>query len=167
MKLVSKKLALALSLAVLTSSSAMAAATSGSIQVTATVSASCQLTTNNLTFGAFVPSAVATTMPSTTTISTTCTKTTPYTIGLSAGTGTFAARTMAGAKTGNTDKLSYSLHTDAAGASIFGDGTTGTSTVAGAGTGAAVTTTIYGKIPVNQFLTPDSYADTITVTVNY
>jgi len=43
----------------------------------------------------------------------------------------------------------------------------GTDTVAGTGTGALQSLTVYGQLPANQKVLPGSYSDTITVTITY
>jgi spore coat protein U-like protein len=106
-----------------------------------------------------------------TSISVKCTKNTPFTVTLNAGSTTgdaFAQRLMgSGANT-----LQYNLYTSAALATIFGDGTGGTGTIAGTGLGVATANTVqvFGQVPdsvTNQAAVPGAYADTITVTVTY
>jgi len=74
---------------------------------------------------------------------------------------------------GGADTLRYNLYTTAALATLFGDGTTG-STMPGTGAGLAaanaVAVTVYGQVPdtaANQAVTPGAYTDTIGVTVTY
>jgi spore coat protein U-like protein len=43
----------------------------------------------------------------------------------------------------------------------------GTDTVAGTGTGATQTLTVYGSIPAGQVVTPGTYRDTVNVIVTY
>lgn len=95
-------------------------------------------------------------------VTVTCHSTTTYTISLSAGSGTFAARVM---KNG-TQQLNYNLFTDAQRLTVWGDGTAGTSTVSATATGGSYT--VYGMIPALQkTVGAGSYSDTITVTVTY
>jgi spore coat protein U-like protein len=101
----------------------------------------------------------------TSTIQVTCTNTTPYNIGLSAGTGagaTVATRKMTSG--GNT--INYSLYRDAARTQVWGT-TIGTDTVAATGSGAGQTHTVYGRVPPQGTPAPATYTDTITVTVTY
>ena len=68
--------------------------------------------------------------------------------------------------------MQYNLYTTAALGTIFGDGTAGTSTVAGTGAGIATASNVivYGQLPdnaTNQASVPGAYTDTITVTVTY
>jgi spore coat protein U-like protein len=137
--------------------------------VTATVNATCAATATTLAFPAYTPGAGAVTNNST--ISVKCTKNTPYTVALNAGTTTgdaFTQRLMAS----GTNTLQYNLYTTAAFATVFGDGTGTTATSAGTGAGVATanTITVYGQLldsTANQLAVPGAYSDTITVTVSY
>jgi spore coat protein U-like protein len=148
---------------------AQAATTTTTFAVTATVQATCSATATALPFGAYTPGAGA--LSNNSTISVKCTKNTPYTVALNAGTttgGAFTQRLMAsGANT-----LQYNLYTSAAFTTVFGDGTGSTQTSAGTGAGIATanTLTVFGQLPdsaTNQAAIPGSYSDTITVTVSY
>ena len=148
---------------------AQSATTTTTFAVTATVQSTCSATATALAFGTYTPGAGALTNNST--ISVKCTKNTPYTVSLNAGTTTgdaFTQRLMAsGANT-----LQYNLYTTAAFTTVFGDGTGGTGTQAGTGAGVATanTVTVYGQLldsAANQAAVPGSYSDTITVTVTY
>lgn len=102
-----------------------------------------------------------------TTISVTCTNTTPYNLGLNAGTGAGSSgtsRTMSGTGA-NTGTVQFNLF-QTAGAVPWGD-TQGSNTVGGTGTGSAITHTVYGQVPVQATPTPDSYKSTITATVYF
>ena len=146
-------------LAALSASSAMAGTATTTFQVTATVAASCVVSATNVAFGSITPAATGN-ASATGTITSTCTKSTPYTLNINAGgSGSIAARTMGGAVSGNTDKLAYNLYTDAAYANLFGDGSGTSKNVSLTGTGAAQTTTVYGNLALNQYLTPDTYTD--------
>lgn len=151
--------------------SASAATATSTFNVTATVLKNCLVSSANLAFGSYTPNTGALTGNSAITVR--CTKTTPYTVTLNAGTttgGTLAQRLLAnGANT-----LQYNLYTSSGLTTIFGDGSGGTGTIAGTGNGVSVasaqTVTVYGQLPdntSNQDATPGSYADTITVTVTY
>ena len=148
---------------------AQAATTTTTFAVTATVQATCSATATALPFGAYTPGAGA--LSNNSTISVKCTKNTPYTVALNAGTttgGAFTQRLMAsGANT-----LQYNLYTSATFTTVFGDGTGSTQTSAGTGAGIATanTLTVFGQLPdsaTNQAAIPGSYSDTITVTVSY
>jgi spore coat protein U-like protein len=68
---------------------------------------------------------------------------------------------------GASHNLGYGLYTTNAYGTIWGDGSGGTTTVAGTGNGAAQAVTVYGRIPPSQFVAAGSYTDHVTVTVNY
>lgn len=156
--------ALAIALAAL-SGSAMAGSATTTFQVTATVNASCAIAATNVNFGSVTPAANGD-ATATGSITATCTKTTPYTLAINAGSGTIANRTMAGADSANTDKLAYNLYTGSDHTTVWGE-TIGADTVGLNGNGAAQVSTIYGKLPLNQYIRPDSYTDNLTVTINY
>lgn len=150
--------------------SAQAATVTSTFNATATVNASCRiLSTSDVAFGAFTP-AVAGTLTANGNVQSRCTRTTAYAVSLDAGStvgGTYAMRLMTPATGGNTDFLQYNLYTTAGLATVFGDGTAGTGTISGTGTGAAVNTVVYGSLSLNQFIQPDSYSDVITATVTF
>ncbi len=148
---------------------AQAATTTTTFAVTATVQSTCSATAAALAFPNYTPGTG--TLTGNTNINVKCTKNTPFTVSLNAGStvgDAFAQRLMAsGANT-----LQYNLYTTAALGTIFGDGTGGTATVPGTGTGVAtaVAVTVYGQLPdnaTNQAAVPGAYSDTITVTVTY
>lgn len=66
------------------------------------------------------------------------------------------------------NKLSYNLYTDAQHLNVWGDGSYGTATVAGIGTGQDQSLTIYGMIPNNQpSIRSGLYTDVIVVSLEY
>ncbi len=100
-----------------------------------------------------------------TTLQVQCSNTTPYDIGLDAGTGsgaTVASRKM----TNGASAINYSLYSDSGRTTVWGN-TIGTDTVAATGNGAAQSYTIYGRIPPQTTPVPATYTDTIAVTVTY
>jgi spore coat protein U-like protein len=134
--------------------------------VTLKIIADCIIATNPLDFGQS-QGVLATSVSVNTTLNVTCTNTTPYNIGLSAGTGTgstVTARVMSGTGA-NTSTVSYNLY-QAAGATNWGD-TQGTNTKADTGNGSAQTHTIYGVVPAQTTPQPDTYKSTITATVYF
>jgi len=68
-----------------------------------------------------------------------------------------------------TDTLDYNLYLDASRASIWGDGTGGSSRYGPQLPllGIPVTVTIYGRVPARQNARVGSFTDTITVTINF
>ena len=143
-------------------------------QVLITITKACTVTAgsaSNINLGSVAATAVNTTGSNT--ISVNCSKTTPYYVGLApsnantAGAGTMVSTT---APATNTDKVPYQLTSTAgAGGTIWGNTATSTALgngVAGTGTGTAQSLTVYATAASANF-TPDSYADTVTVNVNY
>lgn len=109
------------------------------------------------------------------TINVTCSKTTPYYVGLAPSTanggtanGTGNMVSVANSAT-NTDKVPYTLYQDSSFGTIWGNTATSTTVgngKGGTGTGVAQGITVYAQAPSANF-TPDSYADTVTVNVNF
>ncbi|WP_340122623.1 spore coat U domain-containing protein [Methylobacter svalbardensis] len=83
------------------------------------------------------------------------------------GSGSFAPRKMSS----GANLLSYNLYKENTHTTVWGDGTGGTgiwtdnALIAVLGTN--IDHTIYGSIPAGQYVAAGSYADTITVTVEY
>ena len=140
------------------------------IQKTCSVSAGAG---SNINIGTLSSSAVNSTGNND--ISVTCTKGTPYYIGLApsaanggntAGSGAMASTSG----TGNTDLVPYQLQqTAGAGGTVWGNTATTSSAgngVAGTGTGVAQSHTVHAVVPSANYAA-DTYADTVTVTVNY
>lgn len=142
-----------------------ATSVTSTFQVKLTIVSQClAATTSDLTFpnSGVLSSAVN----GTTTLQVQCTNSTPYNVGLNQGANgsSVTTRQMKGSTTGAS--ISYALYTDSAHTSNWGN-TIGTDTVAATGSGAAQTYTVYGQVPAQTTPAPDSYSDTITVTVTY
>jgi spore coat protein U-like protein len=132
----------------------------------------CSVAATAVGFGTYDPLA-ATALSSTGTVTVTCTGTAlltvPVTVSLNAGIwGNFSARSAAS----GASRINYNLYSDAAQTQVWGDGSSGTSTVnlsvfilvIGTGSSAA---TVYGLVPNGQDVAPGTYSDTITATVSY
>ena len=91
----------------------------------------------------------------------TCDVSSSFTIALSPGGGTFAARTMQN----GAYRLNYNLYTDATQTMVWGDGSGGSTVVGGSGT--QVDQTVYGKAPAGQNPHIGIYSDAITVTLTF
>jgi len=148
----------------LTTSAAYPASTTSTFQVQATIQAQCLInSTSTLDFG--TQGVLSANVDQTSTVAVQCTNTTPYNIGLNAGTGTGA--TVATRKlTSGGATINYTLYCDSARSTVWGN-TIGTDTVAATGTGASANFTVYGRIPAQSTPAPGTYTDTITVTVTY
>jgi spore coat protein U-like protein len=149
-------------LLLLSLSPARAATTTTTFTVTATVATTCSISANNLNFGAYAGLQIDNQV----TLLATCSTTVPYDIGLN--TGTFAGATVTTRRMTGTDAagLAYSLFQDAPRTVNWGN-TVPTDTVHGVGNGLAQSVTVFGRIPGDQNVSPGSYSDTITVTLNF
>lgn len=155
--------------AALTAAQPALAATAGStLDVSATVTANCVVSTTALAFGN-VDVTGGSNVDGTGGLSVTCTKDTGWTATADEGGSTGA--TLATRKlTDGTNFLNYALYTDSARTTVWGDGTTAGAdgTFTGIGTGSAQASTIYGRIPSGQTSLPaGDYSDTVNVTVTY
>jgi len=141
---------------------AVAATATTTFGVTATVQSTCLVSATALAFGTYT-GALAT---STSTVSVTCTNTTPYNVGLSAGLATGATVTTRQMTGPASALLNYAMFSNSTRTTNWGQ-TTGTDTVTGTGNGAAQALTVYGQVTAGQFVAPGAYTDTITATVTY
>ena len=131
-----------------------------SFTVTATLQSNCTLSATALAFGNYTGAV----LNGTSTKTTNCTRTTSYTIGLSAGTSSGATVTNRLLTGPGGGQMSYTLFSDSNRTLNWGSTS---NTVAGTGTGAAQIHTVYGQIRAGQYMNPGNYTDTITATVTY
>ena len=173
--MIAKSSVCAAAIVMLLAPAAQAATATGTFQVLIEIQKSCSVTAgagSDINLGTVASTASA---ASNDTISVTCTKGTPYYIGLApsvanggndSGLGSMASST--GATHG--DKVPYQLRSAAGAAGTIWGNTATTSSagngVAATGTGAAQSHTVYATVASANY-TADSYADTVTVTVNY
>jgi spore coat protein U-like protein len=121
----------------------------------------CTISANALNFGNYAGLQI----DASAILSVTCTNTTPYTVGLGAGTSTGAtdtARKMTGPAAA---LLAYALFSNTGRTANWGNTTP--TWVAGTGAGIAQPLTVYGRLTSGQFVAPGAYADTIVATVTY
>ena len=143
---------------------AWAATTTTTFNVSITITASCVINSaSNLSFGS--QGILTANVDVTSTVQVQCTNTTPYNIGLDAGTATGATVTTR-KMTNGAATVSYSLFSNAGRTTNWGN-TVGTDTVASTGTGASQSFTVYGRVPPQSTPAAQTYNDTITVTVTY
>jgi spore coat protein U-like protein len=163
-KRVASRFALAAACLLVLGSTSHTATTTTTFTVQLTITASCIINSaSTLNFGS--QGVLAANIDQTSTIQVQCTATTPYNIGLNAGTGTgatVAARKM----TNGANTITYSLYSGSCCTTVWGN-TVGTDTVSSTGTGAAQSFTVYGRVPPQTTPAPAVYTDTITVTVTY
>jgi spore coat protein U-like protein len=140
-----------------------AAVATATIAVSATVVSFCTIVALPLSFGNYL----STQLDASTTLTVTCTSTTPYVVSLDAGSGIAAGATTTTRKMALlTNTLNYQLFSNA-GRTINWGNTTGTDTVPGTGSGGAQVLTVYGRISAAQLVVPGVYADIVTATITY
>jgi spore coat protein U-like protein len=153
--------------AFLTATPVMAESKQANLGVSASVSANCTISTSALAFPDVDPLS-ATPVDGTGGVTIACTNGASWSASANAGGGTgatFASRRM---RTAGGDVLNYTLYTDSARTTVWGDGTGSSSTIANTGTGSAQSVTIYGRVPGGQTTArAGSYTDTVAVTVTY
>ncbi|KQW59599.1 spore coat U domain-containing protein [Variovorax sp. Root411] len=157
----------------LTATSAVLAATSpatATFQVLITVAKACSVTagsTSNINFGTV--DSTATALSATNNISVTCSKSTPYNIGLLPSNNNTAGAGVMSPLVAGPDTVAYQLRSVSATGSVWGSTATDIAVgngVAGTGTGAAQTIPVFATV-ASANVTPGAYADTVTVQVNY
>lgn len=143
-----------------------AATATTTMTVSGTVVPTCSVAAAALNFGAAIPNPINSNVDAQGSVTATCSTGAAYTVALSVGNGagaTFASRKMTSG--GNT--LNYSLYTDASRTTVWGDGTAGSNTFGGSGSGAAQVIPVYGRIPSPQTVPTGAYTDTVVVTLTF
>lgn len=142
----------------------LAATATSSFTVSITIAATCTVNSaSTLNFGN--QGILSANVDQTSAIQVTCTNTTPYNIGLDAGTGsgaTVATRKM----TSSGATVNYTIYSNSGRTTVWGN-TIGTNTVSATGNGTGQNYTAYGRIPPQTTPAPGTYTDTITITVTY
>ncbi|AYD62699.1 spore coat U domain-containing protein [Achromobacter sp. B7] len=134
--------------------------------VTLTITANCVIAANNLAFGTH--GVLNTAITGNTTLNVTCSNTTPYTVGLSSGTGTGSSGTtrfMQGTGS-NTATVAYQLYQPNSPTVVWGDAQVA-DRVGGVGNGSAQALVVNGTVPVQTTPAPDTYSSTVTATVYF
>lgn len=155
----------------LTAPAVFAGSATSNFTVSAAVTATCSISTVNMSFGNYDPITTNATTPLDVNGSVTiaCTKGAATYIDLSPGSNTAnAVGTTRAMATAGPDYLSYDLYKDSTYATVWGVGNPGNAFVPPvAPSKAARTFTIYGRIPAGQGSTVGNYTDTVTATVNF
>ncbi|MBT2334950.1 spore coat protein U domain-containing protein [Variovorax paradoxus] len=167
-----KKVSLIVAAVLAVTTSAVLAATSpatATFQVLINVNKACSVVAgaaSKIDFGSVDSS--ATNLSNSSNISVTCSKTTPYNIGLlPSNNDTTGAGAMTPAT--GTDKVFYQLRSVSATGAIWGSTATATAVgngVAGTGTGVAQSIPVWATV-ASANVTPGAYSDVVTVQVNY
>lgn len=163
-----RKISLALAMATI-SGTVLAAApplsATGNFQATATLNGACKIDVNPLSFGTIIPSATPTLVN--TTMNLICSKGLTANIGIEGGNNADRTNRYMNGNAGNTDKLIYNVYSTSDTSSkseSWGMTSTALDTYS---EGTPQQITIYGQVDSNQYVKPDTYKDTLTVTVNY
>lgn len=138
-----------------------AATATGTVAVSMTITPTCLASVAPLAFGTYTTAQ----NDAATSVTVTCTNSTPFTIGVNAGlqpSGNYQWN-MAGP---GSSLLAYRIFRDS-GRTAYWGGSQGNDTVGGTGTGSAVAIPLYGRELAAQFAQPGGYADTVTLTVYY
>jgi len=158
-----------------TAALAQAGTATANMTVQITITASCTINAATLDFGASVPGTtlVASNVDAATTVSVTCTNSSPYSIGMDNGANFLSgSRRMKQGATANF--LSYSLYTDSLRTNAWTTATNNTTCASanscflGTGSGTAQSINIYGRVPSTGTAPPTgTYTDTVTMTITY
>ena len=161
-----KRLAIACAAALLgpVAPAAFGATATSTFTATITITATCQvISANTLSFG--TQGLLTANIDASSTFVVYCTNGTTYNVGLDDGTttgGTITTRLLINGAT----TVQYKMFSNSGRTTNWGN-TVGTDTVAGTGTGANQTMTIYGRVLSQTTPAPGTYTDTVTITITY
>lgn len=122
--------------------------------------ADCTVSAQSVVFGNYDPLS-AQALDGAGNINVDCSPSTPYTLTLSTGGGSYSQRELAG----SANVLHYNLYTSASRTIVWGDGSGGTGTVGGNGSNDIHT--VYGRVAAQQNVPAGGYGDAIIVTVTF
>ena len=140
---------------------------SASLQVSASVSKNCTITTAPVTFGAYDPVAANATAPldSTGSVTIICTKGAVATVGLSVGSN--AQGSTRRMSQGATAYLTYELYKDGSHSTVWGDTIDTALDIPAAPNRNPRAFPVYGRVAAAQDATVGNYTDTVVATVNF
>lgn len=126
------------------------------------VSAACTLAVTGVSFGPIDPLAnqVTTSVGS---VQVECPADTPYLVRLSTGASGSWSRTLSS----GADSLAYNLFRDPTHVEVWGDGSGGSLTVSGLGSGSTQLHSVYGRVPAQPQARVGSYSDVVVVTLEF
>jgi spore coat protein U-like protein len=137
------------------------------LQVTASVSKNCTITTAPVAFGAYdsVTTNASAPLDGTGTVTVTCTKGAAAKVGLNpGGNAQGTTRRMVGSA---TEYLTYELYRDAAHTAVWGNTAADALDVPAAVNQTPQNFTVYGRVIQNQTAAVGNYTDTVVATVNF
>jgi spore coat protein U-like protein len=135
--------------------------TTAAFTVSAAPAPTCELTVQNVNFGA--RGVLSTTTDASAPLTARCTSTTPYTVGLNGGLANAAPAARKMFK--GSETVTYGLYRDAARSQGWGEAAG--ATASGSGTGSNQSFTIFGRVPAQATPSPGAYSDTVVATVTY
>lgn len=154
-------LSLALVLTLVSSIPAQAATATANLSVSATVVASCSVSSGTLGFGNYDPTATSN-LDASTTFQVTCTRGTTATLGMGLGSNaTGSTRRMIN----GSEYLTYELYQNAGRTTVWGSSGGALLSLSAASSSSAQTLTVYGRVPQSQDVAVGSFADTVVMTV--
>ena len=154
-------------MAIASSSVANAQSASANLNVSATVSANCTITTTPVVFGTYDPvvTHAAANLDAQGTVSIACTKGATANIGLDSGGNPLgAARQMSD---GGGNLLGYQLYSNGARTVVWGNAAPNWVTPPAAPSKAVRAFDIFGRVPSGQDVPSGGYADVVVATVNF
>lgn len=160
-------------LAVSSDRKASAATATSSFTVTASVVASCTISTTGITFGNYDPVVTNATTPvdSNGTVTVACTSGASTTIGMGQGSNPTGSSTAAAPlrqmASGATNRVRYDIYQDSTHATVWGDVGTAAAETYNSTSKTATTLNIYGRIPSGQDVVVGSYTDSVTATIQF
>jgi spore coat protein U-like protein len=153
--------------------SAVAATATSNFTVTATVIASCTISTTAIAFGNYDPvvANASTPVDANGTVTVACTSGAATTVGMNQGsnpTGTStAAAPLRQMASGAVNRMRYDLYQDAARTTVWADIGTAGAQAYNSTTKNPTTLNIYGRIPSGQDAVTGAYTDTVTATIQF
>jgi spore coat protein U-like protein len=143
---------------------AIAATATGTLTATITIVSTCQVVSSGtLDFG--VAPALVAARDVQTNFAVQCPDTTPFNVGLDAG-STPGASVATRLMSSGSGAVGYKLYSNAARTANWGN-TVGADAVSGSGSGGLLNFTVYGRVAPQPTPAPGTYSDTVTVTVTY
>jgi len=142
-----------------------AASAPANLNVSLTINTSCTINNATLTFPPQSGS-LTSTVDASATITLNCTNGTPYAIWFDQGINVSGFQRRL--RTGSSNYLNYNIYREASRTTVLGPASGGVNnTIAGIGTGAAKTETVYGRVPAQAIPTAGTYVDLVKMTVQY
>jgi spore coat protein U-like protein len=146
----------------------------GNLNVTATVNASCDITsTTNIAFGVYDPADTNFTTPldGTGSVTIRCVRGTVVDVALdqgqNSGTGSTCASPLRQMSNGGDERLGYQVYQNAARTTGWGCDASNDQSYTAGNPNTPTTLTTYGRIPAGQDVTAGSYTDTVVVTATF